>query len=251
MNKQLTQHQAFRYARQILLPGFDLDGQEALLGAKVLQIGAGGLGCASAQYLVSSGVGKITLVDDDVVDQSNLPRQILYTEQDVGQHKVVVAKRYLNNLNSDCEIDAITTRLSGKDLTQQIQQHDLVLDCSDNLATRQLLNQHCFAEKTPLIAGAAIRFEGQLSVFSMHKNSACYQCMSQHFSEQTLTCVEAGVISPIVGIIGNMQALEAIKLITGLGKVLDSKLLLFDGQSMQFQTFNINKQQDCPVCAKP
>ncbi|MFQ3235088.1 MAG: molybdopterin/thiamine biosynthesis adenylyltransferase [Paraglaciecola sp.] len=244
----ITPSQAMRFARQILLPGIDLDGQETLLAAKVLIIGVGGLGCAAAQYLVAAGIGSITLVDDDVVDTSNLQRQVLHNEQSVGQAKVDSAKATLSAINSQSVINTIDKRLSTPDLAGQIGQHDMVLDCTDNLLARRQINAACFALRTPLISGAAIRFEGQVSTFLMDGQGPCYLCLSQTFAEQQLSCVEAGVMGPVVGIIGNMQALETIKLLTHTGQSLAGKLLLFDGSTMQFQTFNIAQHTQCPVC---
>lgn len=245
---QITPSEAMRYARQILLPGIDLDGQEALLNSKVLLIGLGGLGCAAAQYLVAAGIGHLTLVDDDVVDISNLQRQVLHSEQSVGQAKVESAKARLLSINSQCNMQIIAKRLADPDLAAQIDQHAVVLDCTDNLATRQQINALCFAARIPLISGAAIRFEGQLSTFENKGSGPCYRCLSQSFPEQQLSCVEAGVIGPLVGVIGNLQALEAIKLLTGVGKLLAGQLLLVDGHSMQFQTYTIPRHPQCGIC---
>lgn len=247
---QITPSQAMRYARQILIPGIDLDGQEALLGAKILLIGLGGLGCAAAQYLAAAGIGHLTLVDDDKVDISNLQRQVLHSEQNIGQPKVESAKASLLAINSRCNIQIITRRLADSALMEQISQHDVVLDCTDNLATRQQINVLCFQVQVPLISGAAIRFEGQLCTFINDGNGPCYKCLSQSFPEQQLTCNEAGVLGPLVGVIGNLQALEAIKLITGVGKLMTGKLLLIDGHSMQFQTFTIPRHPHCEVCGQ-
>lgn len=245
----LTKNLALRYARQILLPGIDLEGQEALMAAKVLIIGAGGLGCAAAQYVVSAGTGEITLVDDDRVELTNLHRQVLHNEQDVGVKKVTSAKASLLANNSQCIINTIDIRLDDDALSQQIAKHNVVLDCSDNLATRQQINRLCYSYRTPLISGAAIRFEGQVSTYLMDDKGPCYQCLSQVFPEQQLTCMEAGVIPPLVGIIGNLQALEAIKYLTGAGELLTGILQLFDAKSSEFQRFSIPKNPHCDVCA--
>ncbi|ABG41052.1 [molybdopterin synthase] sulfurylase [Paraglaciecola sp. T6c] len=246
----LTKALALRYARQILLPAIDLDGQEALMGSKVLIIGVGGLGCAAAQYLVSSGIGEITLVDDDKVELSNLHRQVLHHEQDVGVKKVDSAKTSLLANNSLCVINTIDERLDDNALSQHVSQHNVVLDCTDNLATRQQINKLCFTHKVPLISGAAIRFEGQVSTYLMDNHSPCYQCLSQVFPEQQLSCMEAGVIPPLVGVIGSMQALEAIKYLTGAGELLNGILQLFDAKSSQFQRFSIPKNPQCSICSK-
>jgi molybdopterin/thiamine biosynthesis adenylyltransferase len=246
---EISQQQAMRYARQILLPGFDLDKQELLLGASVLQIGVGGLGCACAQYLVASGVGRITLVDDDTVELTNLQRQILHGENDIGKSKCISAQTSLKLLNSDCQIDIIEHRLSAQELQGMLSQYDLVLDCSDNLSTRNEINQACIRSGTPLVSGAAIRMEGQLICFQPSANAPCYQCLSSLFAEQNLSCVEAGVMSPVVGIIGAMQALEAIKIITHYGESLTSRLLLFDAMTCRWQEFKVPKNPQCPACA--
>ncbi|MDN4501644.1 molybdopterin-synthase adenylyltransferase MoeB [Alteromonadaceae bacterium BrNp21-10] len=248
MPHELTPQQAIRYSRQILLQGFDLECQEKLLDSRALQIGVGGLGCASAQYLVAAGVGTLTLVDDDVVDSSNLQRQILHSEADIGELKITSAVNTLKALNSQCDISAIDQRLSDEQLATQLQQHDVVIDCSDNLATRNQLNRLCYQYKKPLVSGAAIRMEGQICSFIPSQDTPCYQCLSQLFGEQQLTCVEAGIMAPVVGIVGSMQALETIKILTGFGETLSSKLMLFDAKYNQWQTFTLKKQPNCPIC---
>ncbi|MCC2615054.1 molybdopterin-synthase adenylyltransferase MoeB [Aestuariibacter halophilus] len=247
-NRTLSQQQALRYCRQILLPGFDLDGQEALLNARVLQIGVGGLGCAAAQYLVASGIGNLTLVDDDTVALTNLQRQILHTEQDLGKLKCESAKQSLTSLNSDVDIQIHTVRMSEPELEQAVAANDIVLDCTDNLETRNLLNTVCWKNQKALISGAAIRMEGQISSFVPQHHTPCYQCLSRFFGEQNLSCVESGIMSPVVGIIGAMQALEAIKLLTGFGEPLTAKVLLFDAIRSEWQTFALQKDPQCPVC---
>lgn len=251
MSKYLSQSQAMRYNRQIMLSGFDLDGQESLLNAKVLQIGVGGLGCASAQYMVAAGIGQLTLVDDDQVELTNLQRQILHSETDIGKAKVQSALETLRQLNRDCQLITIEQRLDDDPLEQLVLQHDLVLDCSDNLATRNQLNRLCVANQTPLVCGAAIRLEGQITSIIPGEGNPCYQCLSQFFAEQNLSCVEAGVMAPMVGIIGAMQALEAIKILTNFGQHLAGKLMLFDGKTHQWQTFNLTKNPHCAVCGSP
>lgn len=248
--KPLTSVQALRYSRQILMPGFDLEKQERLLATKVLLIGAGGLGCAAAQYLVAAGIGQLTIVDDDKVELSNLQRQILHHEKDVGVNKSQSAKAVLAQLNSELSISAITARLSDEALKQQLTQHDIVIDCSDNLATRQQLSKHCFVAKVPLVSGAAIRMEGQVCCFTQQSEDACYHCFSGRFGEQNLSCMEAGIMSPVVGIIGAMQALEAIKIITDFGKPLLNKLLMFDAMTTEWHCFNLVKNPHCEVCSR-
>ena len=246
---ELTTQQAMRYSRQIMLPAMDFRGQEALLASSVLLIGMGGLGCAAAPYLVASGVGHITLVDDDSIDRSNLQRQILYREADIGQSKAQQAALSLRQLNADITIDALCQRLNAEDLATLVPQYALVLDCTDNLVTRNAINAACVSAKVPLVSGAAIRFEGQVASFSMQGDGACYHCLSKLFGEQQLTCMEAGILSPVVGIIGAMQALEAVKILAGVGTPLYGKLQLFDGLTSQWRQFNLVKDPACSVCS--
>jgi len=247
-NLSLSTQQAMRYSRQILLAGFDLDKQEKLLSSRVLLIGAGGLGCAAAQYLVAAGIGQLTIVDDDKIEISNLQRQVLHSEHDLGSHKSQSAKQTLALINSEVVITALVKRLSDTELQEQLESHDIVLDCSDNLATRQQINAECYRANKPFVSGAAIRMEGQITSFSGHNKHACYQCLSGTFGEQNLSCMEAGIMSPIVGIIGAMQALEAIKILTEFGKPLVNKLLMFDGMTSEWRSFNLLKNPGCKVC---
>lgn len=248
MTKQLSPAQAMRYSRQLMLPAVDFRGQEALLASNVLLVGMGGLGCAAAPYLVASGVGSITLADDDNIDSSNLQRQILYREVDIGQSKVQQAAASLRQLNSEIDIQALQQRLSAEDLSTLVPQYSLVLDCTDNLTTRNAINAACVKYRVPLVTGAAIRFEGQVASFSMQGDGACYHCLSQLFGEQQLTCMEAGILSPVVGVIGTMQALEAVKILAGVGTPLYGKLQLFDALTGQWQQFNLSKNLACSVC---
>jgi adenylyltransferase/sulfurtransferase len=248
MDKQINQQQAMRYSRQILLPGFDLDRQETLMQASILQIGVGGLGCACAQYLVAAGVGRITLIDDDRVELTNLQRQVLHGEQDIGKSKCASAKASLAALNSEVDIALVEARLAGNELDQVIKQHDIVLDCTDNLQSRNEINRLCFVNKKPLVSGAAIRMEGQVICFQSGEEQPCYRCLSQFFGEQNLSCVESGIMSPVVGIIGAMQALEAIKILTGYGQASIGRLMLFDGMTSDWTSFKVPKQAACPDC---
>jgi len=248
--QMLSTAQALRYSRQLMLPAMDFRGQEALLASKVLVIGMGGLGCAAAPYLVASGVGNITLVDDDTVDSSNLQRQILYREADIGQSKSAQAAASLRQLNSEIAINTLQQRLTADELTKLVPQYSLVLDCTDNLSTRNAINVACVNAKVPLVSGAAIRFEGQVASFSMHGDEACYHCLSQLFGEQQLSCMEAGILSPVVGIVGTMQALEAVKILAGVGTPLYGKLQLFDALSGQWQQFRLGKDPKCTVCGQ-
>ena len=248
--KPLSDQQLLRYSRHIMLPNMDIDGQEKLWNSKVLIIGVGGLGCAVAQYLACSGIGQLTLVDNDKVDKTNLQRQVLHTENNVGLNKCDSAKQSLQQLNSEITIDTHTIRLTGEVLLQTIQEHDVVVDCSDNLTTRNELNLLCFKTKTPLVSGAAIRMEGQVATFTMDKDQPCYQCISSMFGEQELTCSESGILSPVVGVIGSLQATETIKLLVQIGEVLSSRLLMFDAVTMSFNEFKLNQNLTCSVCSK-
>ena len=248
MNKQLTTKQALRYSRQILLKGFDLDKQEILLNSSVLQIGAGGLGCANAQYLIAAGVGHITLVDDDTVELTNLQRQVLHREKSIGQSKVESASASLKEINSEASIKTINQRLDNNQLVDAVAQHDVVVDCSDNLTTRNQINRACIELGKPLVSGAAIRMEGQVSSFFPSESGPCYRCLSQSFGEQNLTCVESGVMSPVVGIIGATQALETIKVLTGYGQAAFGKLMVFDATSGDWTRFTLEKSPNCPDC---
>lgn len=246
--KDLTTEQAMRYSRQILLSGFDLDKQEILVNSKVLVIGLGGLGCAACQYLAASGVGTMTLVDDDIVETTNLQRQILHDEQSIGQQKVDSAASALTRLNANITLNLLSQRQSESQLHTLIASHDIVLDCTDNLPTRNLLNQVCYRTLTPLVSGAAIRMEGQVFCVVPSRHSACYACFSHYFGEQNLSCVESGVMSPVVGIIGSMQSLEAIKILTNYGEIPINQLLLFDAMSSSWQRFNVLPRADCAIC---
>lgn len=245
----LSDQEMLRYNRQIILKQFDFDGQEALKQASVLILGAGGLGCASSQYLATAGIGKLTLIDDDVVELSNLQRQVLHHDADVGTKKVLSASNSLKQLNPHLEVETIDKRLTDEALSALIANHSLVLDASDNVETRNQLNKLCYALKTPLVSGAAIRMEGQVSVFTYQEDSQpCYQCLSALFGNAALSCVEAGVMSPVVGIIGAVQAMEAIKVIANYGTPKQGKILMLDAMSMSWREMNLMKMPNCPVC---
>ncbi len=238
-----------RYSRHIMLPQLDIDGQEQIWNSKVLILGVGGLGCAVAQYLAVSGVGTLTLIDDDEVEHTNLQRQILHKESSIGNKKVDSARASLQQLNSEIRINCFSARFADNDLLNQIEQHKVVIDCTDNLATRNQLNQLCHKSKTPLVSGAAIRMEGQVSTFTMQNGEPCYQCLSQMFGEQKLTCSEAGILSPVVGMVGCIQATECLKLLTQVGKSLSGRLLMIDAATMQFNEFKLTPSPHCPVCS--
>lgn len=246
---ELTDQETRRYQRQIMLKSVDFEGQEKLKAARVLIVGLGGLGCAASQYLASGGVGHLTLVDFDTVSLSNLQRQILHTDQSLGEPKVYSAKTRLSALNPHITLDAIHAELSDAQWAKQIARHDLVLDCTDNVTIRNTLNVHCFQQKRPLISGSAIRFEGQISVFRYGDQEPCYHCFSQLFGETVLSCVEAGVIAPIVGVVGSLQALEAMKVLMQIGQGLSGKLLIIDGLHFSIREMALPRAPNCPVCA--
>ena len=245
----MNDEQLLRYNRHIMLPQIGIEGQQKLRDAHVLIIGLGGLGSPAALYLATAGVGKLTLVDDDEVELSNLQRQIIHRNQNIGESKVASAKSNLLAINHEIDIVTIDHRLDEASLAQQIQLADVVLDASDNFDTRFTINRACVEQKKPLVSGAAIQFEGQISVFdSREKNCPCYSCLYPDKGEDNLTCSENGILAPVVGIIGSMQALEAIKLICQIGEPLYGRLLLFDALALQWRSMNLKKDPSCPVC---
>lgn len=246
---ELTREQLLRYSRHVMLPSFDMEGQERLLTSKVLVIGMGGLGCAVAPYLAASGVGQLTLVDHDVVDEHNLPRQTLYTAADVGKAKVLAAQAYLQQRSPDCDVHAKQEQAVQDNLHEWIAQHDVVVDCCDNLDTRNLINQACVRLRKPHIMGAAIRFEGQLSVFMNQGDGPCYGCLSQLFGEQQLSCMEAGILAPVVGVVGALQAVETLKVLAKVGTPISHKVMLYDGLHGEWRSFNLPRHPQCSQCA--
>ena len=248
MAAELTDAEMMRYNRQIVLRGFDFDGQEALKAASVLVVGLGGLGCAAAQYLAAAGVGRMTLLDFDTVSLSNLQRQTLHSDATIGQPKVDSARAALARINPHVDLPAINALLDDAALEQQIAAHDLVLDCTDNVQIRNQLNAGCFAHKVPLVSGAAIRMEGQVSVFTYGEGEPCYRCLSRLFGENALTCVEAGVMAPLVGVIGSLQAMEAIKLLAGYGTPAAGKIVMYDAMTCQFREMTLMRFAGCEVC---
>jgi len=244
----LTDNQLLKYSRQIMLPQIDIAGQEKLNGAHVVIVGLGGLGSPAAMYLATSGIEKLTLIDDDQVDQSNLQRQIIHTENSIGKNKVTSAKETIEALNYDCSVNTIDKRLNEKELIKLLSDVNVLVDCCDNFETRFLLNRVCFKTKTPLVSGSAIRWEGQLATFTMQENTPCYQCLYDDNISTDQTCAQNGVVGPVVGIIGSMQALEAIKVITGAGALCVGELSLFDGLDMSFHKIKFSKKECCSVC---
>jgi len=248
---ELNDAETLRYNRQIVLRGFDFDGQEKLKASHVLIVGLGGLGCAAAQYLAAAGVGSLTLLDFDTVSLSNLQRQTLHTDARIGMKKVASAAIALAGVNPHLRLQQIDHQLEDDALLALIAQCDVVIDCTDNVGTRNQLNKHCFQLKKALVSGAAIRMEGQVSVFTYKHDEPCYRCLSRLFGEDVLTCVEAGVMAPLVGTVGSLQAMEAIKLLTGYGEVKTGRLLMFDAMSLQFREMKLLKNPHCDVCGRP
>ncbi len=248
MLPELSDEESLRYNRQIVLRGFDFDGQEKLKAAKALIVGLGGLGCAAAPYLASAGVGQLSLLDFDTVSLSNLQRQILHRDSVIGQAKVDSARQQLSQINPHTQLNAINQQLDEAQLAELIGQHDVVLDCTDNVATREQLNRLCYASKTPLVSGAAIRMEGQIAVFRWQQDEPCYRCISRLFGDATLSCVEAGVMAPLVGVIGSLQAMEAIRVLSDFGSAVPGKLLMYDAMTLQFREMRVAKDPACEVC---
>ncbi len=247
----MNDQQLLRYSRQILLPQFGTEAQQRLLDSRVLVIGAGGLGSPASLYLAAAGVGHITIVDDDEVDLSNLQRQILHRHQDMGRPKVDSARDALEAINPDTQVATLQQRADTETLETLAGQTDLVVDASDNFATRFAINEACVHKLKPLISGAAIRLEGQLSVFlPALPDSPCYRCLYRDGEDTEQTCAENGVLAPVVGIIGSMQALEAIKVLTGVGTPACGRLLAFDGLQHEWRSIKLRRDPHCPVCSK-
>lgn len=244
--------QLLRYSRHILLPQVGIEGQQRLLEARVLVIGLGGLGSPVAMYLAASGVGHLVLVDHDRVELSNLQRQIAHTTNAIGVDKVASAKQTLQALNPDVRITTFNKVLDADALAEQVRLADVVVDASDNFATRFGLNRICVEQKKPLASGAAIRMEGQVTTFRADlPDSPCYRCLYKDMDELTETCSETGVLAPVVGIIGSIQAAETLKVITGAGQTLTGRLLILDAQTMEWREVRLRKDPDCPVCGGP
>ena len=245
----MNDQQLLRYSRQIMLPSIDFLGQERLLTSRVLIIGLGGLGSPAAMYLAAAGVGELVLVDFDRVDLSNLQRQIVHNSERIGMLKVDSAELTLTHINPDCRILKFAAKLEDKALLEQVARADLVVDGSDNFATRFAVNDACVATQTPLVSGAAIRTEGQISVFSGRPGDPCYRCLYGAGGEMDETCSQNGVLAPLVGIIGSMQAIEAIKVLTGAGTPLSGRLMLLDALHMEWRTVKLKADPKCPICS--
>ena len=247
----MNDEQLLRYSRQILLPQIDVEGQERLLAARVLVVGLGGLGSPVAMYLAAAGVGALTLVDHDRVELSNLQRQIVHTLSSVGKTKVESAAATLRALNPDTRVDTIAERLDVDRLAALLPRVDLVVDGTDNFATRYLINDACFAHGVPLVSGAAIRMEGQVAVFDPRRaDSPCYRCLYPTGDDDALNCAENGVAAPLVGVIGAVQAMEVLKLITGAGETLTGAVLYLDALTMDWHRLKLRRRPDCPVHAR-
>jgi len=246
----MNDDELLRYSRQIMLPDFDIAGQERLLAARVLVVGVGGLGSPVALYLAAAGVGSLWLADHDSVDHSNLQRQIAHGEADISRPKVVSAAAAVKRINSRANVHTIDKKLQGADLDDAVRAVDLVVDCSDNFSTRFALNAVCWRHGKPLVTGAAIRAEGQLMVIDPRAaESPCYRCLyDDAVSDEQLSCSQNGVLAPVVGIIGTLQALEAIKLLAHYGRPALGRLLVFDAKALEWRSLKLAKSRDCPVC---
>lgn len=243
--------QLLRYSRHILLNELGFDGQEKLLGSHALVIGAGGLGSPVALYLGSAGVGRITVVDHDEVDATNLQRQIAHTLDRVGQFKAESVRTAIAQINPDVTVDAVTQRADQALLNKLVPLADVVIDCCDNFETRQVVNLACVTHRKPLVSGAAIRMDGQVSVFdSTQADAPCYACIfpPEQLPEET-RCATMGVFAPLVGIIGTVQAAEALKILSGMGSHMAGRLLMLDGRELSWTDIRMQRNPDCPVCA--
>jgi molybdopterin/thiamine biosynthesis adenylyltransferase len=246
----MQDEELLRYSRHILLDDIGIEGQERIRAAHALVIGAGGLGSPVAMYLACAGVGTITVTDDDTVDLTNLQRQIAHRTESVGMPKVESLKLTLHALNPHIRINALQTRVDAEALDALVQHADVVLDCCDNFKTRQAVNAACVRHRKPLVSGAAIQFDGQISVYDSGQSDApCYACIfPPEATFEEVRCSTMGVFAPLVGIIGSMQAAEALKLIVGLGRSLQGRLLMLDGRAMEWNEIRMPRNPSCPVC---
>lgn len=246
----MNDNQLLRYSRHILLPQIGYEGQDKLVNSHALIVGAGGLGSPAALYLAAGGVGKLTICDFDVVDLTNLQRQIIHTTQSVGINKAVSAQQSIYEINPDVEVRTVCERSTEDGLRALVAEADVVLDCTDNFATRYALNRICVKLRKPLVSGAAINFEGQVTVFDMRADdSPCYHCLFPEIgNEEGLRCAESGVFSPLVGIIGTTQAAEAMKLLMSIGQSLQGRLLLLDALHMEWRSLKLAKDPACKIC---
>ena len=247
----MNDEQLLRYSRHLLLEDIDVEGQEKLLQAHALIVGAGGLGSAAAPYLAAAGVGKITLVDHDVVELTNLQRQIMHCESMVGKSKVHSGKQFLGQLNSSIQVDILQEKITNDLLAKLLPSVNVVLDCTDNFKTRQLINAACVHHQTPLVSGSALRFDGQVAIFDPRiPSSPCYACIFSPEEEfEEVSCSSMGIFSPLVGIIGAIQAAQALQVMIGFGESLLGRMLLWNARTTQIDQIKIARNPDCPVCA--
>jgi len=247
----MNDEQLLRYNRQIMLPQIDVEGQQKLADAHVLIIGMGGLGSPAAIYLTAAGIGTLTLVDFDKVELTNLQRQIVHRNSDIDKPKVDSAKRNLLAINPDVQINTIDFKPDQQTLDKLVKLADVVIDASDNYETRFAVNATCVTHRIPLVSAAAIRFEGQISVFDKrHDSNPCYNCLYPKSGDENETCSENGILAPVVGIIGSMQSLEAIKVICGIGEPLVGRLLILDALSMSWRSMKFKRDPSCPACGR-
>ncbi len=248
----MNDEQLLRYSRHILLPEIGVEGQEKFLASSALIIGAGGLGSPVALYLAAAGLGTITLADGDAVDLTNLQRQILHTTGSIGKPKAASGREALAKINPEVKVVPSQRRLEGEELDRLVAEASVVLDCSDNFATRHAVNRACVRHRRPLVSGAAVRFDGQVSVFDLRDDlSPCYQCLFPENAElEEMRCAVMGIFAPLTGIIGAVQAAEALKLLAGAGDTLKGRLLILDALAMQWRTVKLVKDPSCAVCAK-
>ena len=248
----MNDEQLLRYSRHLLLEDIDVEGQEKLLNAHALVIGAGGLGSAAAPYLVAAGLGHITLIDHDGVEITNLQRQIIHTEASVGKSKVWSGKHFLSQLNSGIRIETIEAKVTQSMLDDLLPSVDIVLDCTDNFQTRHLINASCVQHQVPLVSGSALRFDGQVTIFDpQNSTSPCYACIfspDEKFEEAS--CSSMGIFSPLVGIIGAIQAAQALQMLIGFGESLVGRMLLWNAKSTNIDEIRIARNPECPVCGK-
>ena len=251
-DKEITfnDEQLLHYSRQIMLPHFGVEAQQKLHDSHVVIIGVGGLGSPAAMYLSASGIGSLTLVDFDHVDNSNLQRQIVHNTSSIGESKVSSARKTLQALNPEVSIHCVDKKLSADELSALITNRDCVIDATDNFNTRFMINQVCVEQRVPLVSAAAIQYEGQISVFDLRsEDSPCYACLYPDTeAEENTNCSDNGILAPMVGILGSMQALEAIKLICDIGDTLQNRLMILDALSMQWRTMRLKRDEHCPVC---
>jgi molybdopterin/thiamine biosynthesis adenylyltransferase len=249
----MNDNQLLRYSRHILLPQIGVEGQDRLLASHALIIGAGGLGSPVALYLAASGVGRLTICDGDVVDLTNLQRQIVHQTASIGLNKAVSAQATLSTINPEVSVAVVPARVEGEELLALVAQADVVVDASDNFATRHAINRACVTLKKPLVSGAAVRFDGQVTVFDLRDDSSpCYHCLfPEQGDSEDVRCAVMGVFAPLVGVIGSVQAAEALKLLVGIGQALNGRLLLLDGLAMEWRSVRLGKDQACSVCGQP